>query len=216
MPAASTPAIAGETAQSRLRLKKVFLRTLVLSLTACALVAVVALLIGTFNETTARILSTLGALAVHSGMAMACAHALERQRWPKLSTTGLILFGFNFCVIEEAVQGQAVSEDLRKQLAERYRPGVEQSLKREVLLDAVARQEKLEVSDEEVAGEIQRMAQSDPRQAARVRARYQSAERREALRDSLLEHRALDWLIDAAEIEDVAAAASPLIMPAGR
>jgi hypothetical protein len=67
-----------------------------------------------------------------------------------------------------------------------------------------------------VAGEIQRMAQSDPRQAARVRARYQSAERREALRDSLLEHRALDWLIDAAEIEDVAAGASPLIMPAGR
>jgi trigger factor len=119
-------------------------------------------------------------------------------------------------VIEEAVQGQTVSEDLRKQLEERYRPGVEQSLKREVLLDAVARQEKLEVSDEEVAAEIQRMAQSDPRQAARVRARYQSAERREALRDSLLEHRALDWLIDAAEIEDVAAVASPLIMPAGR
>ena len=119
-------------------------------------------------------------------------------------------------VIEEAVQGQTVSGDLRKQLEERYRPGVEQSLKREVLLDAVVRQEKLEVSDEEVAGEIQRMAQSDPRQAARVRARYQSAERREALRDSLLEHRALDWLIDAAEIEDVAADASPLIMPAGR
>jgi trigger factor len=118
-------------------------------------------------------------------------------------------------VIEEAVQGQTVSDELRKQLEERYRPGVEQSLKREVLLDAVARQEKLEVGDEEVAGEIQRMAQSDPRQAARVRARYQSAERREALRDSLLEHKALDWLIDAAEIEDVAAAA-PLIMPAGR
>lgn len=119
-------------------------------------------------------------------------------------------------VIEEAAQGRTVPEDLRKQLEERYRPGVEQSLKREVLLDAVARQEKLEVSDEEVAGEIQRMAQSDPRQAARVRARYQSAERREALRDSLLEHRALDWLIDAAEIEDVAAGAPSLIMPAGR
>jgi trigger factor len=119
-------------------------------------------------------------------------------------------------VIEEAVQGRTVPEDLRKQLEERYRPGVEQSLKREVLLDAVARQEKLEVSDEEVAGEIQRMAQSDPRQAARVRARYQSAERREALRDSLLEHRALDWLIDAAEIEDMAADAPPLIVPASR
>jgi trigger factor len=119
-------------------------------------------------------------------------------------------------VIEEAVQGRTVPGDLHKQLEERYRPGVEQSLKREVLLDAVARQEKLEVGDEEVAEEIQRMAQSDPRQAARVRARYQSAERRESLRDSLLERKALDWLIDAAEIEDVAAAASPLITPAGR
>jgi hypothetical protein len=99
MTAASTTTSDGELAQSRLRLKKVFLRTLVLSLTACALVAVVALLIGNFNETTARILSTLGALAVHSGMAMACAHALERQRWPKLSAMGLILFGINFCVL---------------------------------------------------------------------------------------------------------------------
>jgi trigger factor len=119
-------------------------------------------------------------------------------------------------VIEEAVEGRTVPEDLRKQLEERYRPGVEHSLKREVLLDAVARQEKLEVADEEVAGEIQRMAQSDPRQAARVRARYQSAERREALRDSLLERKALDWLIDAAEIADETAGTPPLIVPAGR
>jgi len=119
-------------------------------------------------------------------------------------------------VIEEAVQGRQVPEDLRKQLEERYRPGVEQSLKREVLLDAVARQEKLEVSDDEVAAEVQRMAQSDPRQAARVRARYQSAERRESLRDSLRERKALDWLIDAAEIEDEKTGAAPLIVPAGR
>jgi trigger factor len=119
-------------------------------------------------------------------------------------------------VIEEAVGGREVPEDLRKQLEERYRPGVEHSLKREVLLDAVARQEKLEASDEEVAEEIQRMAQADPRQAARVRARYQSAERRQALRESLLERKALDWLIDAAVIEDETAGKSPLIMPAGR
>jgi trigger factor len=119
-------------------------------------------------------------------------------------------------VIAEATEARAVPEDLRKQLEERYRPGVEHSLQREVLLDAVARQEKLQVGDEEVAEAIQRMAQADPRQAARVRARYQSAERREALRDSLLERKALDWLIDAAEIEDETAGTTPLIVPAGR
>ncbi len=115
-------------------------------------------------------------------------------------------------VIAEAVGGRTVPDDLRKQLEERYRPGVEQSLKRELLLDSVARVEQLAVSDEEVGEEIQRMAQADPRQAARVRARYQSADRREALRDSLLERKALDWLIDAAEVEDEAAG-SPLIVP---
>ena len=62
------------------------------------------------------------------------------------------------------------------------------------------------MTDEEVAQEIDRMAQSDPRQAARIRARYQSAERRQALRESLLERKALDWVIEAATIHDEVAA----------
>ncbi|MBI5710518.1 MAG: trigger factor [Candidatus Eisenbacteria bacterium] len=119
-------------------------------------------------------------------------------------------------VIEEATGGKSVPEDLRRELEQRYRPGVERSLQREILLDAVARQEKLEVSDEEVAEEIQRMAQADPRQAARVRARYASQERRQALRESLLERKALDWLIDAAEVEDEVLTEPPLVVPAGR
>ena len=105
-------------------------------------------------------------------------------------------------VIADAVGSQNVPEALRTELEPRYRPGVERSLMRSVLLDAVARQEQLEASDEEVAVEISRMAQSEPRQAARVRARYQAAERREALRDSLRERKALDWLINAAEIQE--------------
>ena len=103
--------------------------------------------------------------------------------------------------------------DLRVEMRTRYRPGVERSLKREFLLAAVARQEKLEVSDDEVTQEITRMAEADPRQAARVRARYQTAERRQALRESLLERKAMDWLIQAAEIVDETAG-EPLIVPA--
>lgn len=118
-------------------------------------------------------------------------------------------------VVREAVQGRSVDPALRTELEGRYRPGVERSLRREVLLGAVARQEQLEVSDEEVASEIDRMAQADPRQAARVRARYQSAERRDGLRESLLERRALDWLINAADIKEETAT-EPLIVPAGR
>jgi trigger factor len=118
-------------------------------------------------------------------------------------------------VIHEATEGRPVGEDLRKELAQRYREGVERSLRRELLLAAVARQEKLEVRDEEVGEEIDRMAQTDPRQAARVRARYQAPDRREALRESLLERKALDWLINAADVQGDKAE-SPLIVPAAR
>lgn len=118
-------------------------------------------------------------------------------------------------VIHEATEGRAVDEALHRDLEQRYREGVERSLRREVLLAAVARQEKLEISDEEVGEEIDRMALADARQAARVRARYQAPDRRQALRESLLERKALDWLINAAEVQDETAEA-PLIVPAAR
>ena len=118
-------------------------------------------------------------------------------------------------VIRDVTEGRAVSEAARKELEQRYREGVERSLRREVLLAAVARQEKLEVGDEGVAQEIDRMAQADPRQSARVRARYQSPERRQALRESLLERKALDWLINAANVRDESAE-SPLVVPGVR
>ncbi len=119
-------------------------------------------------------------------------------------------------VIREAAGERVVEGPLRQELEQRYRPGVERSLRREVLLGAVARQEKLEVTEDEVAEEINRMVQADPRQASRVRARYLSAERRQGLAESLLERKALDWLINAAEVRDEATTRAPLIVPATR
>jgi trigger factor len=119
-------------------------------------------------------------------------------------------------LIAETTEDQALSESLQRELEGRYRPQVERSIRREVLLDAIARKEQLEVTDEEVAEEIDRMAQADPRQAARVRARYQSAERRRSLRASLRERKALDWLINSAEIKDEVEGHAPLVVPAGR
>src|SRR5262245_12201092 len=119
-------------------------------------------------------------------------------------------------VIEEATEGRTVPDNLREQLEARFRPNVELSLKREALLESVARQEGLEVSEDEVHAEIQRMAEAEPRQAARIRARYQSPERQRALRESLLERKALDWLINAAEIHEESAGEAPLIVSASR
>jgi trigger factor len=119
-------------------------------------------------------------------------------------------------VIREATEGRDLDDALRGELEQRYRPGVERSLKREILLDAVAREEKLEVSDDEVAQEIDRQAQSEPRQAARVRARYQSSERRQALVESLRERKAMAWVIAAADVHDEVVTEAPLVVPAAR
>lgn len=92
-----------DAVESRLRLKRVFLRSLIISLAACALIAVGVLLFGTFNRTTGRILGTLGILAVHSGAALACADSLERRWWPALSRVGLVLFTLNFAWFETLI-----------------------------------------------------------------------------------------------------------------
>ncbi len=118
-------------------------------------------------------------------------------------------------VISEATEGREVDEKLREELAKHYRPSVQKSVKRELLLAGVARQENLSVSDDEVAAEIDRMSQADPRQAARVRARYQTAERRTGLAESLLERKALNWIIEHASLTTESAEPN-LVVPAGR
>ncbi len=107
-------------------------------------------------------------------------------------------------VVHEQSGGRDVSEDLKKQLEEHYRPGVERSLKREILLIALAKQENLEVTAEEVGAQIMRLAESDPKNAARVRQHYASAERRNALAESMLEKKALDLIIEAAAVREEA------------
>jgi trigger factor len=105
-------------------------------------------------------------------------------------------------VLREQTGGREVNDELRKQLEEHYRPGVERSLRRELLLSAIARQEGITVSDEEIAADIDRMSAADPRQASRIRARYQSAERRRSLGETIVERKAMDRLIEAAQLRD--------------
>ncbi len=117
-------------------------------------------------------------------------------------------------VVHEQAGGREVSQDLHKQLEEHYRPGVERSLKREILLIALAKQESLDVAPEEVGQQILRLAESDPRNAARVRQHYASAERRKALAETMLEKKALDLVIGAAQMKDEMLQ-EPAELPAG-
>ena len=111
-------------------------------------------------------------------------------------------------VVREQTNGREVGAELQKQLEEHYKPGVERSLRREVLLSGIATQENIEVSEDEISAEIDRMCAADPRQASRVRARYQSADRRRALGDTLVERKAMDLVIEAAKVKDEPIAAA--------
>jgi trigger factor len=115
-------------------------------------------------------------------------------------------------MVREAAGNAQADEALMESLREKYRPAIVRSLKRELLLGAVARKENLETNDEDVAAEIERMVEADPKQAARIRARYQSPERRRALAAGLLEHKAMDWLLSAATVGE----AEPHVVPATR
>ncbi len=97
---------------AQLRLKRLFLLSLVASLSTCALVAIAALLLSQFNQTTGRILGTLAALGFHSAMAMVCAASLEKQRRPVLSMAGLILFALNFALMIVCIWWPAVFKSL--------------------------------------------------------------------------------------------------------
>ena len=105
-------------------------------------------------------------------------------------------------VVQEQTQGRQVSADLQKQLEEHYRPGVERSIRREILLIALAKQEGLEVTQDEITQQILRMQESDPRNASRVRQHYSSPERRASLAESILEGKALQKVVEAAKLED--------------
>lgn len=109
-------------------------------------------------------------------------------------------------VVREQTGGREVPEDLRKQLDEHYRPGVERSIRREILLGALARAESLTVSPEEISADIDRMVAADPKQAARIRARYQTSDRRRSLGEGILERKAMDRIIAEAALRDEAMA----------
>ncbi|MBK9118252.1 MAG: hypothetical protein IPM18_01430 [Phycisphaerales bacterium] len=89
---------AGSDDAPAVRLKRFFLKGLVWSLASCALLAVFLLLLGEFNDFTGRVLGTLLALAVHSGLALACAAGLERNLWPALNRLALGLFAAAFAL----------------------------------------------------------------------------------------------------------------------
>jgi len=81
------------------------------------------------------------------------------------------------------------------------------AMKEQFVLHKLAEEEKLDISDDDINDEIERIADRAGESPRRVRARLESEDMMEALAVELLERKALDLVLQNAEYEDVPLAA---------
>jgi trigger factor len=77
------------------------------------------------------------------------------------------------------------------------------ALKEHFVLQKIAEVEKIEVDDDDIENEIERMAYQSDESPRRVRARLEKEDMLEALAIELVERKALDLILDSAEYQDV-------------
>lgn len=119
------------------------------------------------------------------------ASLIERQ-------TEFLLHSLDFR-LPEGPEGQQLAERLRAELRGR----AERDVRAQLLLEAVAGRDQIEVGDSEVASEIDAIAQGDEQAPERVRAFYERAEAREALRGRMVRERVIERLLAGASIVPV-------------
>lgn len=99
--------------------------------------------------------------------------------------------------------GALPEQELHAQLArwrDEWRPAAERDVREELVLEAVASGEGLEVSDEEIEAHLEKLARERGIAPARLRERYAEADLREGLRAELAAEKALDHLASVAKV----------------
>jgi trigger factor len=81
-----------------------------------------------------------------------------------------------------------------KQIYDEERPQAEQAVRRSILLDAVARQENIEISDEDIDSELQKIAEGTNKPAAAMKAQLEKEGRMQGFRQHLRENKAFDFI----------------------
>jgi trigger factor len=81
-----------------------------------------------------------------------------------------------------------------------FKPEAVKRVKRSLVLEAIARKEEIQAADVEVDAEIRRAANEQERDFAEVRHRLKHDGGYEALRASLAQEKALDWLLKEATV----------------
>jgi trigger factor len=77
------------------------------------------------------------------------------------------------------------------------------ALKEHFVLQKIAEVEKIEINDDDLTDEIERIANQSGESPRRVRARLEKEDLLETLAAEMIERKALDLILDSAEYEDV-------------
>jgi trigger factor len=101
-----------------------------------------------------------------------------------------------------AGQQAPIPEGLRDSLRE----GAADEVRGQLLMDAIAKQENIEVGDEELSARVAEMAQRRNAQPARLRAEMERDGRLDNLRFMMLQEKTLDFVVARAEVTEVDAA----------
>jgi trigger factor len=89
-----------------------------------------------------------------------------------------------------------------KKVFEEERPRAEQSVRRALFLDAIARQENIEVTAAEVDSELEKIAEGTGKPAAALRAQLEKEERIHSFEQHLRQNKALDFIYRNANITE--------------
>ena len=87
-----------------------------------------------------------------------------------------------------------------KKIYEEQRPMAEQSVRRMIFLDAIAKQENLEVTEEDVSAELDKLASQSRKSAEAWRAEIEKNGRIDDMKQGLLQDKALDFIYRNANI----------------
>jgi trigger factor len=98
---------------------------------------------------------------------------------------------------------QLSSHEHEHEARDKLLPRAEREVRRDLLLDAVARQQGIAVSDDELAEQIGRIVSSAGKHADQLREHYAHEHARDAVRSEMTRGRTLEHILSLAEVTDV-------------
>ena len=109
-------------------------------------------------------------------------------------------------IVEQARQeNPELPEEEQAKLREGYLPMVQRRYRSDILIDTVARQESISVTDEDVDAEIAKAAEAQNRPAAKLKAELRKEDGLSRLRRDLVTRRVMERLVELADVTDAPA-----------